>query len=841
MDTSYLAQQVTSIIGQLHGLFDDIGVSNHDRDAREAELFSALSETLQNQLKLVTSEKQEAEEECRRLIKTIKQLQASLEGRSSRDSYDPEESDVRITYPLSRCLQTLKERHKAIAKAHRERFEQVKKLAQALESYASHLEPSFPQIQLPPTSPNAKIPATFDVSPNYIEALDQEFSRVYEEYTRRVAVVQTIAQEIIQLWAELGTPQAQTDSNIVEFSRDAPEQLGLHIDDVERLRMRKDKLVEEKRGRERRLNELRKNIEGLWDRLGVEEPDRKNFLANNRGCGLRTINEYEDELSRLNELKRQNLHLFVEDARDRLQQLWDSLYFSEEEMLDFTPAFSDVYSDALLSAHEAEIERLEALKEQRAPVLTLVDRHRSLVNERDELNAASQDASRLMARGQKGERRDPGKLLREEKMRKRTAKELPKVEAELRQALENWEDEYGRPFLVHGERYLEEIEAASAKAPARSKTPGAGSTTQRPTLHKQSKSASGLNERTGTISRAGSVRSAQGPPSRSKTPVSNFSQSTANFGSSRADYSGMSSISRAHNPFAQSTSSMRSTSPTKSAGGRAPLRSMRDGNNSIDRRQHPVKDTDTIRGNPNRPQSHTMGPPRAPPPKMKDLFSTPGPDSENHSQLERSSSIVRSMAPEDPYEDSNRSYLSFMRPDSAMSRSTFNTSVLGAHHHPMAPPPLRSSDREHPSHSSHLSNHHFEREASSRPDSARTSNTSSTVQTGASENWETYSDVSSDAAGAAPEPDASEAYYAKLRGNGFHGTIKAVGGGGGVEAPPPLSYVRGPKKTYGGIRGAGAETETTYEDVDGRLVGVVKGSVSDAGWTDADGDDRSVF
>lgn len=107
-----------------------------------------------------------------------------------------------------------------------------------------------------------------------------------------------------------------------------------------RLRAKKDKLVEEKRGRERRLKELRATIEGLWDMLGVEEHERKQFLASNRGCGLRTINEFEDELSRLNELKRQNLHLFVEDARYKLQELWDSLYFSEEEMLDFTPAFS---------------------------------------------------------------------------------------------------------------------------------------------------------------------------------------------------------------------------------------------------------------------------------------------------------------------------------------------------------------------------------------------------------------------------------------------------------------------------------------------------------------------
>ena len=38
MDTSYLAQQVNSSIGQLHGLFDEIGVPNHEREARESEV-----------------------------------------------------------------------------------------------------------------------------------------------------------------------------------------------------------------------------------------------------------------------------------------------------------------------------------------------------------------------------------------------------------------------------------------------------------------------------------------------------------------------------------------------------------------------------------------------------------------------------------------------------------------------------------------------------------------------------------------------------------------------------------------------------------------------------------
>src|SRR5271156_6687756 len=417
---------------------------------------------LTSKLTAISREKNEMTEEAQNITKTIKQMEASLEDDKHSAGYDLDTTSLRVTYPLTDCLRDLKEKYNTVSRLHRERFEQVKKLVQALESYSSHLEASFIKIRLPPTS-SGSCPPNFDLSPSYVTTLDEEFTRVYDEYNRRTNLVQTTAEEIVRLWSELGIPQAQTDSSIVQHYRDSPEQLGLHQSDVDRLKSRRDKLVEEKRGREKRLKETKTLIEGLWDRLGVEEADRKACLASNRGCGLRSINEFEDELARLNELKRQNLHLFVEDARVRLQELWDSLYFSEEEMLNFTPAFSDVYSDALLSAHEAEIDRLTMLKQQRAPVLAMVEKHRSLIADREALAASANDASRLMLKPQKGEKRDPTRLLREEKMRKRIAKELPKVTAELVKTLEKYEEEYGRPFLVKGDRYLDEIAAEEAK------------------------------------------------------------------------------------------------------------------------------------------------------------------------------------------------------------------------------------------------------------------------------------------------------------------------------------------------------------------------------------------
>ena len=546
---------------------------------------------------------------------------------------------------------------------------------------------------------------------------------------------------------------------------------------MKRLHAKRDRLVEEKRGRERRLKELKVTVEGLWVRLGVEETDRKRFLAGNRGCGLRAINEFEAELDRLNELKRQNLHLFVEDARYKLQELWDGLYFSEEEMLEFAPAFSEVYSDALLSAHEAEIARLEALKEQRAPTLQLVDKHRSLVKDRDDLAAASQDASRLLLKPVKGEKRDPTRLLREEKMRKRIAKDLPKLEIELKKVLERWEDDYGRPFLVHGVPYLEELAAASQKSlPPRSKTPSAGPTYATTTKQVPLKAAPAPSS-----SRAGSVAASvtrNHPPSRSGT-------ATPATGTLR------------RNPMASSVSTASGRTPSKIPA-RVPLGTMRHGGNSPERRAQATEssyDVSTMR---------KMGPPaRAPPPKMRDLFEPPKVDERYTNENVRCPSAassndsgnIRHITPEDVYDDRERmSYVTH----SMMQSSQQNT-------------PQNYRDVQ-------AASRYETRQYIPAADNRQISTTSTTdTAASGSENWETFDDASE------PEIDASQAYYAKLR------AAKP-----GKRFTPDDGYTppRGsPGKRLKGMYEAPGRAQTVVEDEGARRM--ITGSES--AWTDEDG------
>ncbi|EXJ55548.1 hypothetical protein A1O7_08476 [Cladophialophora yegresii CBS 114405] len=776
MDTSYLTTQVTTIIGQLHAIFDEIGVPRNERESRETELFAALSETLHNQLRLVNSEKTAMTEEAQNIIKTIKQMEQSLDDEKDR-GYDLETNGLRITYPLLDCLRDLKEKYNVVSRLHRERFEQVKKLVEALESYSSHLESSFVKIRLPPTSSNT-CPPNFDLSPSYVTTLDEEFTRVYDEYNRRVALVQQTSEEIVRLWSELGIPQAQTDSLIVQNYRDSPEQLGLHQADMDRLKNRRDKLLDEKKNRERRLADVKKSIEILWDRLGIEAADRKAFLAANRGCGLRTINEFEDELARLNELKRQNLHLFVEDARVRLQELWDALYFSEEEMLEFTPAFSDVYSDALLSAHEAEIERLTTLKDQRAPILAMVEKYRSIVADREALAASANDATRLMLKPQKGEKRDPGKLLREEKMRKRIAKELPKVIAELTKVLQKYEDEYGRPFLIQGERMLDDLEVeAEVKAPPpRSKTPNGlpprSKTPAPPTTNKTAASTA----KSAQPPRPASV--VRGPPPRTHTKTPSTSSRPATIRPQAAPASAPSHAAPSIPP----------KSPSKIPS-RVPLGSLK---NSPERRAIPQPASHHTQPEPqqNYAQSaRSMPPPRAPPPRMRDLFvpppeTTPNPvmtsqpvplssarpASTISSGSNESSRYVRPMSPEDVYTDHER--MSYMSASilSHNRQQQHQYASLPSHQADPYYQPHLSQQHHHPSHSSsapiHSSSHsqsvrHNPSAPPSTVISRQASNTSSNMTTGTtasgSENWETYSDASE----MEPERDIREQYYSK--------------------------------------------------------------------------------
>lgn len=65
-------------------------------------------------------------EEAHRIIKNIKHMEASLDEEKAAGGYELEDESLRVSVPLTKCLARLKEKHGAITKLHRERYEQVR-------------------------------------------------------------------------------------------------------------------------------------------------------------------------------------------------------------------------------------------------------------------------------------------------------------------------------------------------------------------------------------------------------------------------------------------------------------------------------------------------------------------------------------------------------------------------------------------------------------------------------------------------------------------------------------------------------------------------------------------
>ncbi|KAI5118297.1 hypothetical protein M0805_003816 [Coniferiporia weirii] len=249
----------------------------------------------------------------------------------------------------------------------------------------------------------------------------------------------------------------------------------------------KAELEDIKRRRESHIQTMYDQLEALWKRLGVEDADIDGFVENNRGSTEENVRSYEAELERMLELKRERMSVFIGNARAEIESIWDELMISEEERVDFAPFADDEHTEELLTIHEEEIRRLKEERRIKAPLLANIRKYFDICEEEKELAAAAMDQNRLLGRGP----RDPGRLLREEKMRKRVRREKPRLEQDLMVSIPAWEEEEGRPFLVNGVNIMDvllEAMGVQDKENARNKKPRAGSVPARATTPSDNKS-----------------------------------------------------------------------------------------------------------------------------------------------------------------------------------------------------------------------------------------------------------------------------------------------------------------------------------------------------------------
>merc|ERR1719233_1598152 len=184
-------------------------------------------------------------------------------------------------------------------------------------------------------------------------------------------------------------------------------------------------------------------IDNLYERLQMEMNDKFQFLAENQGHSPSTIRSLHTEITRLEEIKKANIEKFVNNLRNELHCLWDKCFYSPDQRNNFSPLHCIEFTEELLEEHEEEAKRLKKYLDENKKLFGRVARRQEVWNKFKELERRAKDPSRLMnARG--------NSLLQEEKERNKVNKELPRIEEELHELIEEWEVNNGGQFKVGG-------------------------------------------------------------------------------------------------------------------------------------------------------------------------------------------------------------------------------------------------------------------------------------------------------------------------------------------------------------------------------------------------------
>jgi hypothetical protein len=261
--------------------------------------------------------------------------------------------------------------------------------------------------------------------------------------------------ELFGMLCEQLNASSALDAAVLDRSVSASLGCGRRV--LEQLAARLSALEAKREEREERVRAFAFDITALWDRLGVSDEERDDFYEQHQGLGPDVLEACATELTRLRVLKQGRMHELVAAVRQRIAALWQKLGFSEQQCGTFYRQYylTDRCDDDVLDAHEMEERQLNERLEQLAPILAVIDEREALLDEKRQMDLLASDPERLTSR-----RRDPGRLLREEKFRKRFAKLLPVCEQRLDAMVADWEQAHPdeAPFLWKGEPFRNQLE-----------------------------------------------------------------------------------------------------------------------------------------------------------------------------------------------------------------------------------------------------------------------------------------------------------------------------------------------------------------------------------------------
>ncbi|XP_063538851.1 protein regulator of cytokinesis 1-like isoform X2 [Cydia strobilella] len=324
---------------------------------------------------------------------------------------------------------------------YREQLEQrrteINRLLEWQHDLTEKLGVTFHELQDIPLPPQDEL----DKLRNHLEVLQSERDKRSEIFLHTQIEIKDIMEKLHI------RPQGKFEHGVVTSLSVDFKVTDLNMDRLAKLRQ---DLQEKYDQTNNRVLELRERLSKLWECLDEDQIYRDNFLQAHPGCHPATEAAIKEEIKRCDQIKRQKIQVFVANMRTKIKLMWDKIMYSSQQREEFVHYYQDIFTEDTLTLHEMYLDRITNYYNENKHIFELVLKRKNLWLQQAELDARASEPGRYHNR--------KGNLLQEEKKRKAVEINLPKIEAQLREVVTEYEAKTGSPFTVDGLPLLQLIE-----------------------------------------------------------------------------------------------------------------------------------------------------------------------------------------------------------------------------------------------------------------------------------------------------------------------------------------------------------------------------------------------
>lgn len=128
------------------------------------------------------------------------------------------------------------------------------------------------------------------------------------------------------------------------------------------------------------MEDMRKRLAQLWRYLDVPESHQQKFNKYNEFTQT-NYDKLHFEVERCEQIKKENIKVFIERVRNEIEEFWEKCLKSEAERLRFRTFTANTFNEDVLELHEDELRSLKLFYENNDSIFKLIQERQELWNQ----------------------------------------------------------------------------------------------------------------------------------------------------------------------------------------------------------------------------------------------------------------------------------------------------------------------------------------------------------------------------------------------------------------------------------------------------------------------------